>query len=110
MAPAAAAQLPVASFGKTGTTQENRDAYFIGFAGDLVTGVWIGRDDNQPVGDIPGRRRSCTDLEEFHEPGGADKWPACRGRAAGGVDRTRRDPVAGSLRHRFAAGLLCRRL
>jgi penicillin-binding protein 1A len=49
-----AAQLPVAAFGKTGTTQGNRDAYFIGFAGDLVTGVWIGRDDNQPVGDIQG--------------------------------------------------------
>jgi penicillin-binding protein 1A len=49
-----AAALPVASFGKTGTTQGNRDAYFIGFAGDLVTGVWIGRDDNQPVGDIQG--------------------------------------------------------
>jgi len=49
-----AAALPIASFGKTGTTQGNRDAYFIGFAGDLVTGVWIGRDDNQPVGDIQG--------------------------------------------------------
>jgi penicillin-binding protein 1A len=49
-----AAALPIASFGKTGTTQGNRDAYFIGFAGDLVTGVWIGRDDNQPVGDVQG--------------------------------------------------------
>lgn len=49
-----AAALPVASFGKTGTTQGNRDAYFIGFAGDLVTGVWIGRDDNRPVGDVQG--------------------------------------------------------
>jgi penicillin-binding protein 1A len=49
-----AAALPVASFGKTGTTQGSRDAYFIGFSGDLVTGVWIGRDDNQPVGDIAG--------------------------------------------------------
>ena len=49
-----AAALPIASFGKTGTTQGNRDAYFIGFAGDLVTGVWIGRDDNRPVGDVQG--------------------------------------------------------
>ncbi|MDP8914679.1 MAG: transglycosylase domain-containing protein [Pseudomonadota bacterium] len=49
-----AAKLPFQTFGKTGTTQGNRDAYFIGFAGDLVTGVWIGRDDNQPVGDVQG--------------------------------------------------------
>ena len=49
-----AAKLPFQTFGKTGTTQGGRDAYFIGFAGDLITGVWIGRDDNQPVGDIQG--------------------------------------------------------
>ena len=48
------AALAVPTFGKTGTSQDSRDAYFIGFAGDLVTGVWIGRDDNSPVGDIAG--------------------------------------------------------
>ncbi|MDB5683321.1 MAG: penicillin-binding protein family [Sphingomonas bacterium] len=41
-------------FGKTGTTQDNRDAIFIGFAGDLVTGVWIGNDDNSPLKGIAG--------------------------------------------------------
>jgi penicillin-binding protein 1A len=41
-------------FGKTGTTQNNRDAIFIGFAGDLVTGVWIGNDDNSPLKGIAG--------------------------------------------------------
>jgi penicillin-binding protein 1A len=49
-----AAALPVQSFGKTGTSQNSRDAYFIGFAGDLITGVWIGKDDNSPVGDATG--------------------------------------------------------
>ena len=50
-----AAALPVETFGKTGTTQDNRDAIFIGFAGDLVTGVWIGNDDNSPLaGNIHG--------------------------------------------------------
>ena len=43
-----AAALSVDSFGKTGTTQDNRDAWFIGFAGDLVVGVWVGNDDNSP--------------------------------------------------------------
>jgi penicillin-binding protein 1A len=45
-----AAALPVQAFGKTGTTQDSRDALFIGFAGDLVTGVWVGNDDNSPLG------------------------------------------------------------
>ncbi|MFC7537938.1 transglycosylase domain-containing protein [Sphingomonas sp. GCM10030256] len=44
------AALAVPTFGKTGTSQDNRDALFIGFAGDLVVGVWVGRDDNQSLG------------------------------------------------------------
>jgi penicillin-binding protein 1A len=48
------AALVVPTFGKTGTTQENRDALFIGFAGNLVVGVWVGRDDNKSLGRISG--------------------------------------------------------
>jgi penicillin-binding protein 1A len=48
------AALTVPTFGKTGTTQENRDALFIGFAGDLVVGVWVGRDDNRSLGKVSG--------------------------------------------------------
>lgn len=48
------AALRKATFGKTGTTQDNRDAIFIGFAGDLVTGVWIGNDDNSPLPGVGG--------------------------------------------------------
>ena len=48
------AALRVPTFGKTGTTQENRDALFVGFAGDLVVGVWVGRDDNKSLGRISG--------------------------------------------------------
>ena len=48
------AALNVPTFGKTGTTQENRDALFVGFAGDLVVGVWVGRDDNKSLGKISG--------------------------------------------------------
>ena len=46
--------LRVPTFGKTGTTSDYRDALFIGFAGDLVVGVWIGNDDNSPLPRITG--------------------------------------------------------
>ena len=36
--------------GKTGTTNENRDAWFIGYTPDIVTGVFIGNDDNTSTG------------------------------------------------------------
>jgi penicillin-binding protein 1A len=54
------AALAVDAYGKTGTSQNNRDALFIGFAGDLVVGVWIGNDDNTPLkgmtgGGVPAR-------------------------------------------------------
>ena len=35
--------------GKTGTTQDFRDAWFVGFTADLVCGVWIGNDNNSPM-------------------------------------------------------------
>jgi len=35
--------------GKTGTSQEYRDAWFVGYTSQLVTGVWLGNDDNSPT-------------------------------------------------------------
>ena len=49
-----AARLSIPAYGKTGTSQDNRDALFVGFAGDLVVGVWIGNDDNSPLRGING--------------------------------------------------------
>jgi penicillin-binding protein 1A len=55
-----AAMLPIPNYGKTGTTQDNRDALFVGYARDLVVGVWVGNDDNTPLngahgGGVPAR-------------------------------------------------------
>lgn len=46
---------PVA--GKTGTTNESRDAWFMGFTPDLVVGVWVGYDEPRPLG---GRETGAT--------------------------------------------------
>ncbi|MDR7036962.1 penicillin-binding protein 1A [Methylobacterium sp. BE186] len=35
--------------GKTGTSQDFRDAWFIGYSGTLVTGIWLGNDDSEPT-------------------------------------------------------------
>jgi penicillin-binding protein 1A len=40
--------------GKTGTSQDFRDAWFIGYTADLVTGVWLGNDDGSPTKKITG--------------------------------------------------------
>ena len=48
------ARLSVASYGKTGTSQDYRDAWFLGFAGDLILGVWVGNDDFTPMRNVTG--------------------------------------------------------
>jgi len=40
--------------GKTGTTQDYRDAWFVGYTADLVAGVWLGNDDNSPMNKVTG--------------------------------------------------------
>jgi len=49
---AALSDRPVA--GKTGTTNSQRDAWFVGFTADYVAGVWMGYDDNQPLAGVTG--------------------------------------------------------
>ena len=40
--------------GKTGTSQDYRDAWFIGYTSDLIAGVWVGNDDNSPTKKVTG--------------------------------------------------------
>jgi penicillin-binding protein 1A len=44
-----ASRLERPTAGKTGTTQDFHDAWFVGYTADLVCGVWIGNDDNSPM-------------------------------------------------------------
>jgi penicillin-binding protein 1A len=49
-----AARLERPAAGKTGTSQDFRDAWYIGFTAELVTGVWFGNDDNSPMRKVTG--------------------------------------------------------
>ncbi len=62
------AALAVPTFGKTGTSQGNRDALFVGFAGNLVVGVWVGRDDNKSLGKITGGTAPARIWRSFMVP------------------------------------------
>lgn len=45
---------PVSIIGKTGTSQDYRDALFVGVTPDIVVGVWLGKDDNLSMGKVLG--------------------------------------------------------
>ena len=76
-----AAQPGRAAAGKTGTSQDFRDAWFVGFTAELVTGVWFGNDDGAPMnkvtgGSLPARlwgrvmKRGLDGLPQRPLPGG----------------------------------------
>jgi penicillin-binding protein 1A len=68
--------------GKTGTTSDYRDAWFVGYTGGFVAAVWVGRDDNTPMRRVTG--------------GGAPAaiWQAFMARA---LPRLRAEPIPGGL-------------
>ena len=48
------AQLDRAAAGKTGTSQNSRDAWFVGYTADYAAGVWVGNDDDTPMDAVTG--------------------------------------------------------
>ena len=59
------------SAGKTGTSQRNRDGWFIGYTADMAVGIWAGRDDDRPVKGLTGggmpARVWRTFMEAIHD-------------------------------------------
>ncbi len=51
--------------GKTGTTQSNRDAVFVGYSARMITGVWLGNDDNSPMVRVGGGSLPVEIWSEF---------------------------------------------
>src|SRR5690606_2938123 len=51
--------------GKTGTSQNSRDAWFIGYTANLTTGVWFGNDDGKPMRNVTGGSLPAIAWKEF---------------------------------------------
>ena len=51
--------------GKTGTSQNWRDAWFIGFTPDYVAGVWVGNDDDKPMNQVTGGEIAAAIWRDF---------------------------------------------
>jgi penicillin-binding protein 1A len=60
-----AAQIDQSVAGKTGTSQDYRDAWFVGFTSDLVVGVWVGNDDNAAMKNVTGGSLPATIWHDF---------------------------------------------
>jgi len=54
--------------GKTGTSQDFRDAWFVGFSAQLTTGVWVGNDDGSPMKRVTGGGLPTTIWRNFMAP------------------------------------------
>ena len=66
--------------GKTGTTQEYRDAWFVGFTPYLTAAVWLGNDDNSPTKEVTGGSMPAQIWRDVMEPAHTGlKWLALPG-------------------------------
>src|SRR5215475_4516227 len=67
--------------GKTGTSQNHKDAWFIGFTNDIVVGVWVGNDDNTPTRGVTGGDLPARIWNEFVTQSAAARAKAVRAQA-----------------------------
>ncbi len=87
-----AKKLGIPAAGKTGTTDEYRDAWFIGFSPEIITAVWVGRDDHKSLGKLEtGGKVACPIWRNFMKitvtPGLTPNFPVPQGVAFVPVER-----------------------
>ncbi len=70
---AAPGDRPVA--GKTGTTQTNRDAWFVGYSGNEIVGVWFGNDNNASMGKLSGGNFASVAWRDYMRSANAGLHP-----------------------------------
>jgi penicillin-binding protein 1A len=77
--------------GKTGTTSDYRDAWFIGYTGGFVTAVWVGRDDNTPMKKVTGGGAPAGIWHDFM----AQVLPRLQAQPIPGSELPRPEPLPG---------------
>jgi len=70
---ATAARFSHPAAGKTGTSQNSRDALFVGYTAHLITGVWFGNDDGTPMNKVTGGTLPAEAWRQFMVAAHADK-------------------------------------
>lgn len=83
--------------GKTGTTSENRDAWFVGFTPELVAGAWVGFDDHQPLGRAETGGRAAGPMWLSFMEAARDHLPPREFEMPPGVEQVEIDPRTGLL-------------
>jgi penicillin-binding protein 1A len=83
--------------GKTGTTDDERDAWFIGFAPDLAVGVWVGFDGPRPMGRGETGGRAAAPIFKDFMASALEGQPPTPFRVPEGVRLVRVDPASGRL-------------
>jgi penicillin-binding protein 1A len=89
--------------GKTGTTQEYRDAWFIGFTPDLIAGVWVGNDDGSPMKKVTGGRVPAHMWHDFMVAALAETPPHPFAEPPSLFEQMLQSLLGGSTGHRTAA-------
>ncbi len=87
------AKLPFTASGKTGTSQNNRDAWFAGYTNKMVSVVWLGNDDNSPMRRITGGNLPAEIWRDIMSYGNNKR----NAPASLGIEENKRDGISGLL-------------
>jgi len=95
-----AARIGAPAAGKTGTSQDFRDAVFVGFSGDLVVGVWVGNDNGAAMKRVTGGNLPARIWQRF-----MSQAIRSGGQGGGGVEAAGRTAPAAEVKNKRKPGL-----
>ncbi|MDH5672242.1 MAG: PBP1A family penicillin-binding protein [Myxococcales bacterium] len=102
----AARKLGRKAAGKTGTSNNARDAWFVGYTPELVVGVWVGFDDHRPLGRRESGAKSALPIWIDVVEKALEGRPSVDFPMPAGVQRAKIDPVSGLLAYEGMEGAL----